>query len=185
MEDENEDGGDGEVVPEQEDANAASQDFKNWLAWSTAHVTYLRCLLKLADRIDKGDDDEGDDGGYEDIEIDEDLPDDIGLTTIDIDQVKLACLSLINLEHVLALTEPLPQLASFSSQAEDMLDDLQESAFAIVTSLLFSKLPQVKQSLAPNALLIVASIDRYIKQAYYKCDRLSAENCCECLFKLV
>lgn len=54
-----------------------------------------------------------------------------------------------------------------------------------MTSLLFSKFPQVKSSLAPCALQIAEQVEKYVKTAVYKCDRLSAENACECLFKLV
>lgn len=64
---------DSDQEPEQEDPLSGSDDFKSWLAWTTAHVRYLHCLLKLADRIDTQaesdddfedmqDDDSGEDG---------------------------------------------------------------------------------------------------------------------------
>lgn len=86
----------GEPIDE-EDPNAKETDFKQWLSWTAAHVTYLRCLLKLADRIDKGDDSD-DEGAFEDIEIDDDAADEEADSVIDIDQVKLASLGLINLQ---------------------------------------------------------------------------------------
>lgn len=41
--------------------------------WTYANVTQLRCLLKLADRVDNSQDgDDDDDGVFEDCEIDSD-----------------------------------------------------------------------------------------------------------------
>lgn len=62
---------------------------------------------------------------------------------------------------------------------------MQEISFALITSLLFSKLPQVKQAIAPFVEKIVQMIQNYIVVATYKCDRPSAENACECLLKVV
>jgi len=39
------------------------------------------------------------------------------------------------------------------------LDEVQETAFAILTSLLFSKLPQVKTSIEPFAIAIAQHIE--------------------------
>lgn len=57
---------------EPEDSIAGSADFKQWLCWTTAHTSYMRCLVKLADRVDSaGSNEESDsDGAFEDIEID-------------------------------------------------------------------------------------------------------------------
>lgn len=86
---------------------------------------------------------------------------------------------------VLVQTEAIPQLVKFSSQAESALDEIQETAFAIITSLLYSKLPQVKVSMEPFAVIIAQHIEKFIRVAAFKCDRPSAENACECLAKLV
>lgn len=73
----------------------------------------------------------------------------------------------------------------FSSQAESALDEVQETAFAIVTSLLYSKLPQVRASIEPFAVSIATHIEMFLTVAAYKCDRPSIENGIECLAKLV
>lgn len=178
-----------DAEPEPEDSHATTPDFKKWLVWTGANCSYMRCLLKVADRVDRaGGDEEGDssDGMFEDIDIDSD-PEEPS-PVIDIDHqnhLKVQALQLINLQHVLAMTEPLPQLSGFSTQAETCLEEIQESAFSIVTSLLFSSLPQVKTALLPQAVPVVQAVERYIKIASYKCDRLSAENACECLQKVV
>jgi len=57
------------------------------------------------------------------------------------DQLKIAALGLIDLTAVLAQTAAIPQIVKFSSAAENALDEVQETAFAIITSLLHSKLP--------------------------------------------
>ena len=79
------------------------------------------------------------------------------------------------------MTQPIPYLSRVSSAAENAFDELQETSFAIITSLLFSHLPQVKNSMAPFAVQIAQSIEKYLQIAAYKCDRPSAENACECL----
>lgn len=40
-----------EVIDE-EDPNTKNQDFGLWLNWTNAHVSYLKCLLKITDKID-------------------------------------------------------------------------------------------------------------------------------------
>lgn len=144
-----------------------------------AYVIILRCLLKIADKIDCVDQDD-DDGTFEDIDIDVE-PEQV----VDIDQLKLNSLQLINIHLLIELTTPIPHLSAFARVAEDAFDELQETAFAILTSLLFSKLPLVKQSLEPFCVSIASAIETYIKVASYKCDKPSAENACECLLKLV
>ncbi len=94
-------------------------------------------------------------------------------------------LRLINIDLLIELTTPIPHLSAFARVAEDAFDELQETAFAILTSLLFSKLPIVKQSLQPYCLKIASQIEHYIRVASYKCDKPSAENACECLLKLI
>ncbi len=68
--------------------------------------------------------------------------------------------------------------------AESALDEVQETAFAIVTSLLYSKLPQVRASIEPYAVSIATHIEQFITVAAFKCDRPSVENAIECLAKL-
>ena len=138
--------------PEPEDANAQTPDFKKWLLWTGAHCSYLRSLLKVADRVDHSEQSEGDssDGMFEDIDIESDPDEDTPV--VDIDQqsaLRIDSLQLISLPLLLANTEPLPQLSGFSSQAETYLDEIQETAFSIITSLLYSSLPQVKAALLP------------------------------------
>lgn len=57
---------------EEEDALAKTPDFSAWLSWTQANVSHLRCLLKLADKIDNEIESDGEDGAFEDIEIDSD-----------------------------------------------------------------------------------------------------------------
>lgn len=120
---------------QEEDPHALAPDFKLWLNWLQAFVTIQRCLLKLADKIDCVDA-EDEDGTFEDIEIDGEPE-----SVLDIDQLKLQSLRLLNLDLLIELTTPIPHLSAFARVAEDAFDELQETAFAILTSLLFSKLP--------------------------------------------
>jgi hypothetical protein len=55
----------------------------------------------------------------------------------------------------------------------------------VLTSLLFSKMAQVKQSIGPFVPQIITQVESYIMTAAYKCDKPSAENACECLVKIV
>lgn len=55
---------------DEEDPNAQNQTFQQWLNWTHANVAHLRCLLKLADRIDYAQED--DDGAFEDCDIESD-----------------------------------------------------------------------------------------------------------------
>ena len=141
-----------EQEPVPEDVNAQTPDFKKWLVWTGAHCSFLRSLLKVADRVDHSGQPDGDssDGMFEDIEIDSDAEDDAPVVDIDQQQaLRIDSLQLISLPLLLANTEPLPQLSGFSSQAETWLDEIQETSFSIITSLLYSKLPQVKAALLP------------------------------------
>lgn len=57
-------------VGSEEDPNVKEPGFKEWLSWSSAHISMFRCLLKLADKIDTaGDENDDEDGAFEDIEI--------------------------------------------------------------------------------------------------------------------
>lgn len=141
-----------EEEPLPEDVNAQTPDFKKWLMWTGAHCSFLRILLKVADRVDHSEQPDGDisDGMFEDIEIDSDAEDDAPVEDIDQQQaLRINSLQLISLPLLLANTEPLPQLSGFSSQAETWLDEIQETSFSIITSLLYSNLPQVKTALLP------------------------------------
>lgn len=62
---------------------------------------------------------------------------------------------------------------------------MQELSFAIITSLLFSNMPQVKQNLIDVSGAIVQAVKTYIETASYKSDKPSAENALECLVRLV
>ena len=63
------------------------------------------------------------------------------------DAQKQQCLQAVSgyIDHVLLRTQPIPQLIGLQRGAGDALDELQEVAFAVITSLLFSELPVVKQ----------------------------------------
>ena len=114
---------------------------------------------------------------------DEDAGSDV---VIDIDQLKLQCLSMVNVAQVIERMEAIPQLIGFSSQASDTIDELQEAAFGIITTLMQCESTQVKQGLAPFAVQLVRAIEGYITlTAEFKCDRPSAENACACLQSVV
>lgn len=89
---------------EEEDLNSKEPQFKQWLGWTHSHTSLFKCLLKLADKIDKTADND-DDGEFEDIDID-DEDDDISNvvsseTVVNIDELKMAALGLINMSLVL------------------------------------------------------------------------------------
>jgi hypothetical protein len=69
-------------------------------------------LLKITDKIDQSGDD-SDDGAFEDIEIDSDAENNDGVV-VDIDELKVLCLSLVNIPYILELTKPIPQLSKLS-----------------------------------------------------------------------
>ena len=63
---------------------------------------------------------------------------------IDIDQLKLQCLSMVNVGQVIERMEAIPQLIGFSSQADSTIDELQEASFGIITTLIQCESAQVK-----------------------------------------
>jgi len=88
---------------DEEDLHSKNPEFKLWLNWTVAQVCHLRTLLKLADKVDSNDDEGADeDGAFEDIDIDSEG--DEPVEVIDIDELKLACLRLINIPFVLEMT---------------------------------------------------------------------------------
>ena len=62
---------------------------------------------------------------------------------IDLDAQKQQCLAAVAslFDHVLLRTQSLPQLIGMQRSTGDALDELQETSFAVLTSLLFSELP--------------------------------------------
>jgi hypothetical protein len=91
-----------------EDPNAKSPTFKDWFAFTKAHNSLFRILLKLADKIDTAIDDDNSDDVYEDIDIDDVKDDPTPEQIVDLDQLKMLSLHLIDLKLVLELTEPVP-----------------------------------------------------------------------------
>jgi hypothetical protein len=65
--------------------------------------------------------------------------------------------------------------------ADDSLDELQELSFAIITSLLYSRLQPVKQFMKDQSQSIALAILNYVQVATHKKERPSAENAMECL----
>jgi hypothetical protein len=53
-------------------------------------------------------------------------------------------------------------LISFQRGASDALDEIQETAFAVLTSLLFSKMPTVKEVLRTKEAEILQAIMNFI-----------------------
>lgn len=96
---------DSDAEVEEEDPNIKNDDFKGWLQWTTAHVRYLHCLLKLADRIDTSSNGNDQEDDFEDMSDDDQLP---STQVVDIDEIKFQCLALINLPQILELTQPIP-----------------------------------------------------------------------------
>lgn len=48
------------------------------------------------------------------------------------------CLSLIEPTHVLALAEAIPQLVGFSREADEALEELQEAALSLLSTILYA-----------------------------------------------
>ena len=147
------DASDGEEVmqeAEDEDTVAKSEPlFRTWYASLIAQSNAMRILLKLADYLDTskvGGDDDDDDEEFEDCDEEEMVEDAQGgsqAQVIDLDAQKQQCLAAVAslFDHVLLRTQSLPQLIGMQRSTGDALDELQETSFAVLTSLLFSELP--------------------------------------------
>ena len=163
--------------------------FKLWKNSLLAQTNNIRMILKIADFLDSSKADksveEGDDAEFEDCELEDDDEEDENV--IDMDEFKESCIEAVFgwLEQIMLRTQPIPQLIGLARHAEDALDELQEISFAILTSLLFSDLPAVKQRLELFDLTILQLIVQFIELATYKCERPSGENASECLAALV
>lgn len=105
-------------------------------------------MLQITHRIvaQLFDNDEAEDE-FEDV--DEEISSDV---VVDIDQLKVQCLTLVNVSQVIERMDAIPQLIGFSTQASDTIDELQEASFGIITTLLQCESPQVKNGLAPYAV---------------------------------
>jgi hypothetical protein len=91
------------------------------------------------------------------------------------------------MDAIIARTEALPLFVGFSRQADDAMDELQETAFAILTSLLFAstKNNYVSQGIMPFVPKMLEAVKYFMTTAPYKCERPSVENMSEFLYKLV
>lgn len=167
------DASDGEEVmqeAEDEDTVAKSEPlFRTWYASLIAQSNAMRILLKLADYLDTskvGGDDDDDDEEFEDCdeeEMDDDAAGGSEAQVIDLDAQKQQCLAAVAslFDHVVLRTQSLPQLIGMQRSTGDALDELQETSFAVLTSLLFSELPQVKQALGPRLNDILTAIMKF------------------------
>ena len=139
-----------EVIDDEDKVAKTDPSFRIWQNSLFAQNNCMRIILKFADYLDKsskeGSSDDDDD--FEDCEeMDEDSA--AQAQVIDLDSSKQACLATVAslLDHVLLRTQPLPQIIGLQRATADALDELQETSFAVLTSLLFSCLPQVKHVL--------------------------------------
>lgn len=119
-----------------EDPNEGKKDFNSWLNLITAQVTMLKITNRIVSQI-------LDDGSDDDEEF-EDVEHEVDDKVIDIEKLKVQCLNILNIAQIIERTEAIPQLIGFSSKADSTIDELQESAFSILTTLLYSSIVQVK-----------------------------------------
>lgn len=119
-----------------EDPNEGKKDFNSWLNLITAQVTMLKITNRIVSQI-------LDDGSDDDEEF-EDVEHEVDDKVIDIEKLKVQCLNMLNIAQIIERTEAIPQLIGFSSKADSTIDELQESAFSILTTLLYSSIVQVK-----------------------------------------
>ena len=119
-----------------EDPNEGKKDFNSWLNLITAQVSMLKITNRIVSQI-------LDDGSDDDEEF-EDVEHEVDDKVIDIEKLKVQCLNILNIAQIIERTEAIPQLIGFSSKADSTIDELQESAFSILTTLLYSSIVQVK-----------------------------------------
>lgn len=137
-----------EQGPREEDKVEASEPhFGSWKNGLLAQTNALRMILTLADLMDKRSDSASDgdnsDAEFEDCDdesINSDDENQNGATVIDLDASQKACLnSIMNLfDHILLRTQPINHIIGLARSTEDALDELQEAAFGVLTSLLVS-----------------------------------------------
>jgi hypothetical protein len=91
------------------------------------------------------------------------------------------------LNAVIDRIEAIPLLIGLSRNAEDALDELQETSFKILTALLFAcgKNKQVRDGMQPLLAKMLEAVKNHMEAAHYKCERPSAENLSEFIAKLV
>lgn len=91
---------------------------------------------------------------------------------LDLDQLPVQCFRLLDTKTLLDYTEPLPLLEGFSREAESTLEELQEVAFAILSSFLYNQSPLANQSfLHSETVSLVSTIERFFRVAGdYKAD---------------
>lgn len=105
------------------------------------------------------------------------------------------CLGIIQTQHVLALTEAIPQLVGFSREADEALEELQEASFSLISTVLYAYAEAPAKKGLKNTLgmwlqgdflsQVLQSVEKFIKTTeQYKCERPSAEMACDCLAKL-
>lgn len=165
---------------EPEDSNLKNPEFSSWLVITRAHLSLLNCLGKVLSVIES---DSGDaDMEFEDCASDSDQEGPV----VDLDQVRQAALQLANVPLVRSLAQAFPQLVGLSQATDNILDELQEKAFGVLTTLYFCEDANVRTGMMAHAIAIVQEIEEYIKlTGEHKACRPSAEACCELLAKVV
>ena len=134
-----------------DEEDTVAQTDPSWRLWKAglcAQTNCLRMVLKVADFLDTNrEEDMSDDAEFEDCELDEGEEEEENV--IDLDEFKKQCVMAVFtwLPQILQRTQPTPHVIGLARHAEDALDELQETAFAILTSLLFSDLPKVREGL--------------------------------------
>ena len=149
----------------------------------------MRIFLKIADFMDTDeDDDDAEFEDYEDEEVKDDEMEDNGeAEVVDLDKSQEQCFLVIQkyFDYILQRTQPIPQVIGLARQAEDELDELQELSFAVMTSLVYSKLAQIKQFVDTQQSKLLQAFMGFIQVATHKKDRPSCENATECLSAVV
>ena len=84
-------------------------------------------------------------------------------------------------DHTLLRTQPINHIIGLARSTEDALDEIQEAAFGVLTSLLVSELPIVKKQLQGREPQIVGAIVNFMELAAHKCEKPSGDNAAECL----
>lgn len=118
-----------EVIDDNQALNEPT--FKQWLANMVAQNNMMHVILKIADFVDSADSDEE----FEDYEGEHDSD------VIDLDRFQEDCASCLVrwLDQIISRTKSLPHLLNLARQAENAIDELQESAFALLSIMLYAE----------------------------------------------
>lgn len=108
---------------------------------------------------------------------------------IDLDRFQGDCTAhlLRWLDYIISRTIALPHLLNLSRQAENAIDEMQESAFALLSSLFYAGQSQkaIREAVESRVRSILERFMAFVTNATYKCERPSGENASECLSLLV